>query len=149
VIDFIQMPESQAALYELPFEYVRRTVKPVRDRKRDKRMRVYWWLHGRRRPALRKALKGKLRCIITPEVAKHRVFVWMNTEVVPDHKLHVFARDDDYFLGVLHSRVHELWALRKCSTLEDRPSYNSETTFETFPFPWPPGKEAQDAPRVK
>jgi type II restriction/modification system DNA methylase subunit YeeA len=149
VIDFNEMPESEAALYELPFEYVRRTVKPVRDRNRDARMHVSWWLHGRSRPALREALKGKGRCIITPEVAKHRIFVWMSTEVVPDHKLHVFARDDDYFFGVLHSRVHELWALRKCSTLEDRPSYNSETTFETFPFPWPPGKESQDNPRVE
>jgi hypothetical protein len=41
------------------------------------------------------------------------------------------------------------WSLRVGSTLEDRPSYNSETTFKTFPFPWPPGKESQDDPRVK
>ncbi len=47
------------------------------------------------------------------------------------------------------SRVHELWALRKCSTLEDRPSYNSKTTFETFPLPWRPGSEPKDGHRVK
>ena len=29
------------------------------------------------------------------------------------------------------------------------PSYTPTTTFETFPFPWPPGKEPQDDPRVK
>jgi hypothetical protein len=69
--------------------------------------------------------------------------------VVPDHKLHVIARDDDYFMGILQSLPHELWALRLCSTLEDRPSYNSQTTFETFPFPWPPGQEPKDDPRVK
>ena len=28
----------------------------------------------------------------------------------PTSQLIVFARDDDYFFGVLHSRVHELWA---------------------------------------
>jgi hypothetical protein len=33
--------------------------------------------------------------------------------------------------------------------LEDRPSYNSQTTFETFPFPWAPGTEPKDDPRVK
>ena len=27
--------------------------------------------------------------------------------------------------------------------------YNSETTFETFPFPWPPGNEPKDSPLVK
>ncbi len=31
---------------------------------------------------------------------------------MPDHQLIVFARDDDYFFGVLQSSVHELWALR-------------------------------------
>ncbi len=34
------------------------------------------------------------------------------------------------------------------STLEDRPRYSSSRTFETFPFPWPPGKEPKDDPRV-
>jgi|SRR5271157_532532 len=28
------------------------------------------------------------------------------------------------------------------------PSYNSATTFETFPFPWPPGHEPKDSPLV-
>ena len=86
---------------------------------------------------------------MTPEVAKHRIFVWMSTDVVPDHKLHVFAREDDYFLGVLQSRPHVFWSLRLGSTLEDRPSYNSDTVFETFPFPWPPGREPQESPLVE
>jgi hypothetical protein len=53
----------------------------------------------------------------------------------------VFARDDDYFFGVLHSRPHELWALRMGTSLEDRPRYTPTTTFETFPLPWPPERE--------
>ena len=61
----------------------------------------------------------------------------------------VFARDDDYFFGVLHSKPHELWALRLGTSLEDRPRYTPTTTFETFPFPWPPGQEPQDDPRVQ
>ena len=60
-----------------------------------------------------------------------------------------FARDDDYFFGVLHSRPHELWALRQGTSLEDRPRYTPSTTFETFPFPWPPGQEPIDDPRVQ
>jgi hypothetical protein len=39
--------------------------------------------------------------------------------------------------------------LRIGSTLEDRPSYSSSRTFETFPFPWPPDKEPNNDPRVK
>ena len=49
----------------------------------------------------------------------------------------VIAREDDYTLGVLHSRAHELWSLRMGTSLEDRPRYTPTSTFETFPFPWP------------
>jgi len=151
LIDFGQMSETEAALYEAPFEYIRYTVKPVRDLSRDPLLRRKWWLLKRTCPGLRKALAGLTRCIVTPEVAKHRVFVWMNTEVVPDHTCHVIARDDDYFFGLAHSHIHELWVLQTGSTLEDRPRYNSVTTFDTFPFPWPPGTEpAEEADsRVK
>jgi hypothetical protein len=33
------------------------------------------------------------------------------------------------------------------TALED-PRYTSTSTFETFPFPWPPGHEPKDSPRV-
>ena len=150
IIDFCELSLDEAALYELPFEYVTRVVKPIRDGVRDTGMRTRWWLHGRSRPALRTAITGKQRCIVTPEVSKHRVFVWMSTETVPDHKLHVIARDDDYCFGVLHSRVHEAWSLAQCSWMGvgNDPSYSSSRTFETFPFPWAPGHEPTGDPRV-
>ncbi|HYP40715.1 MAG TPA: class I SAM-dependent DNA methyltransferase, partial [Chloroflexia bacterium] len=70
---------------------------------------------------------------------------------IPDHKLHVFARDDDYFFGVLQSKIHEAWSLALCSWLGvgNDPSYSSSVIFETYPFPWPPGKEPQGDPRVE
>jgi hypothetical protein len=146
----VERSEAESSYYELPFEYIRKYVKPVRDKSRDDRMRKYWWLHGRSRPALRAALVGKSRCIVTPEVAKHRLFVWMGTGTIPDHKLHVFARDDDYFFGVLHSRVHEVWSLAQCSWIGvgNDPSYSSSRTFGTFPMPWSPGLEPAADPIV-
>jgi hypothetical protein len=61
-------------------------------------------------------------------------------------------REDDYFFGVLHSRLHEIWALRLGTWLGkgNDPRYTPTTTFETFPFPWPPGQEPGEAedPRV-
>jgi hypothetical protein len=151
IIDFVEMQEGEAALYEAPFEYVKTHVKPIRDNTRDRLMHTKWWLHGRSRPALRQAIRGLKRCIVTPEVSKYRVFVWMDTETVPDHKLHVIARDDDYMFGVLHSRVHLVWTLAQCSWIGvgNDPSYSSSRTFETFPFPWPPGNEPASDPRVE
>jgi hypothetical protein len=49
----------------------------------------------------------------------------------------------------LHSKIHEIWALKQGTSLEDRPRYTPTTTFETFPFPWAPGHEPKNDPRVK
>ena len=90
---------------------------------------------------MRAELDGLPRYLATPCVSKHRIFVWLPTEVLPDHQLIVFARDDDYFFGVLQSRIHEVWALRMGTSLEDRPRYTPTTTFETFPMPTPPKEQ--------
>jgi type II restriction/modification system DNA methylase subunit YeeA len=142
VVDFgVDMPEKEAALYEAPFEYVRHHVKPERERSRS--TRTEWWLHERPRPEMRKALSGLGRFLVTPAVSKHRLFVWLSPDTLPDHRLYVFVREDDYLFGILHSRFHECWSLRLGSTLEDSPCYTPTTTFETFPFPTPTEHQAQ------
>lgn len=149
VIDFgVDMPLEEAALYEAPFEYVRQVVYPERKNRSEKRQREYWWLHARPSPRYREILKTQTRCIASPALARHRIFVWLDDKVLADHALVVFAREDSYFFGVLHSRAHELWALRMGTSLEDRPRYTPSSTFETFPLPWPPGKEPQGDARV-
>jgi type II restriction/modification system DNA methylase subunit YeeA len=132
---------ESAAAYGMPFEYVKQYVFPVRATNRRAAYAEKWWQYAEARPGMRKALQGKRRFIATPRVAKHRIFVWLPAEVLANDGTIVFARDDDYFFGVLHSKAHELWALRQGTSLEDRPRYTPTTTFETFPFPWPPGRE--------
>jgi hypothetical protein len=83
------------------------------------------------------ALLGLTRYIATPAVSKHRLFVWLPTATLADHRLLVVARDDDFTFGVLSSRMHELWSLALGTRLEDRPTYLPTTCFETFPFPRP------------
>jgi len=149
IIDFGEKPLEGASGYEQPFEYVRKHVKPKRDSNRRERRRVRWWQHGETVPGLRMALVPLSRFVATPRVAKHRVFVWLDRETLPDTAVVAFAREDDYFFGVLHSKIHELWALRQGTQLEDRPRYTPTTCFETFPLPWPPGEEPVDDPRVQ
>jgi type II restriction/modification system DNA methylase subunit YeeA len=150
IIDFgTEMPMEQAAKYEQPFEHVKKKVKPIRAHVRRQSYVEKWWIHGEARHSMRTALATLNRYIATPEVAKHRLFTWFGKEVLPDHQLLVFARDDDYFFGVLHSKPHELWALRMGTALTDRPRYTPTTTFETYAFPWAPSKEPKDDPRVQ
>lgn len=138
VIDFgATMPEGEAALYEAPFRHVLIHVKPTRVNLRRDWHRTKWWLHGDPRPALKRAQLSLKRQIISPRVAKHRVFVWRNAELVPDSAVVAIARDDDTAFGILHSRFHEIWALRMGTFLGvgNDPRYTPSTTFETFPFP--------------
>jgi hypothetical protein len=133
-IDFAIMPFEEAAQYEKPFEYVRKHVLPIRETRRDD-YRGMWWQYARPRPEMRAALQGKNRYIATPGVSKHRLFVWASQEVLCNQGTLVFARDDDAFFGILHSRFHEVWALKLGTRLETRPRYTPTTSFETFPFP--------------
>jgi hypothetical protein len=150
VIDFgVERSIASAAEYEAPFEYVRTSVKPMRDEVRRQKYRQKWWLFGEPCAGMRLALNGLPRYIATPALAKYRLYVWLASEVIPDHALTVFARSDEYFLGILHSKPHELWALRLGTSLEDRPRYTPTTTFATFPFPWPPGREPAGDPHVE
>ncbi len=81
------------------------------------------------------------RYIATPRISKFRIFAWVSSNTNPDDGIYIFASEGDYFFGILHSKVHEIWALKQGTSLEDRPRYTPTTTFETFPFPWPPGAE--------
>ena len=72
--------------------------------------------------------------------------MWLDHSFLPDSATYIIARDDDYFFGVLHSKLHEVWSLRMGTSLEDRPRYTPTTTFETFPFPWSPGSEDDSHP---
>jgi len=89
---------------------------------------------------MRRALAPLRRYLGTPRVTKHRLFVWLTPEVLSDAQLIVFATDNDYMVGVLHSSVHELWARGQGSQLREAESgfrYTATSTFETFPFPEP------------
>jgi type II restriction/modification system DNA methylase subunit YeeA len=151
IIDFgVEMAEEEASLFEMPFQHVLQHVKPARTESRT--TRAEWWLHERPRPEMRTAVAPLRRSIVTPRVSKHRLFVWMDPDTLADSATIVIARDDDYFFGVLHSKAHELWARGQGTQLREAESgfrYTPTTTFETFPFPWPPGREPVDDPRVQ
>jgi type II restriction/modification system DNA methylase subunit YeeA len=152
IIDFgTYTSDAEAALYERPFEFVSQHVRPMRENNRRKSYRDLWWIHVEPRPAMRRALDGMARYLATARVAKHRLFAWLDGTTLPDSQIIAFARDDDYFFGVLHSRVHELWARRMGTWMGvgNDLRYTPTTCFETFPPPWPPGEEPEGDSRIE
>jgi type II restriction/modification system DNA methylase subunit YeeA len=127
-----------AALYEAPFKHVVECVKPEREKNNDKWRRKHWWLLGRTLPDFREATAALPRYIGTARVAKHRIFIWQDSPVLPDSKVIAIAFADDFRFGVLHSRLHEVWTLATCGWhgKGNDATYNPTECFETFPFPF-------------
>ena len=138
IVDFGERTTVEdAALYEAPFHWIQERVRPNWEKQRAAERRREWWLHHRPRPMMWRALAGLSRFILTPRVAKYRLFVWCDARVCPDSATIAIARDDDVAFGILHSRFHEAWSLRLGTWLGkgNDPRYTPTTTFETFPFP--------------
>lgn len=135
------LSKAQASLFGKPFRHLEtapdengKTVRQLREDLGD-RAGPRWWEPHWPRPGMRKKIAALPRYIVTPETSQYRLFVWLSYPVLPDKNLIVVPREDDLMFGLLHSRFHRLWALRKGSDLEDRPRYTHTSTFATFPFP--------------
>jgi hypothetical protein len=142
---FIDLPiglaKADAALFDMPFRHIATTPdedgKLVEELRRSlgERAGPRWWEPHWPRPEMRSRIERLKRYIVTAETAQHRIFVWLAYPVLPDKNLIVIPREDDLMFGLLQSRFHRLWSLRKGSDLENRPRYTHTSTFATFPFP--------------
>jgi type II restriction/modification system DNA methylase subunit YeeA len=143
IVDFTGLTEAEAASFEAPFQHALLHVQPTRRNSKVQNAAAKqalisrWWLFWRERPELMEARRCFSRVAASPEVSKHRVFVWVKASIGIDKNLIAIARDDDTSFGILHSRFHELWSLRMGTWLGvgNDPRYTPSTTFETFPFP--------------
>ena len=137
LIDFRIMAESEARLYSLPYQHCLMHVQPKRATSRDLHLREHWWQHDRNRLDARAIVTKLTRYIGTSQVSKHRYFQYINADTIPDGTLIAFCREDDYFLGILESRIHKVWTAAVGTQLESRPRYIISECFEKFPFPTP------------
>jgi hypothetical protein len=128
------------------YQRVHDRVKPERDQNNRDTYRLNWWIFGEPRRDLRPALDGLARYIATVKTAKHRLFQFLKTEIIPDSKLIVFPLEDAFHLGVLSSRIHIAWSLAAGSHLGvgNDPTYVKSASFEKFPFP-----DANDSQRTR
>ena len=117
------------------YQWLLQRVKPDRDENPRVGVRDRWWIFAEPRKVMRAAHQELARYVATVQTSKHRFFVFLDAEVLPDDKLIAIASDDGAVLATLSSAVHATWALATGATLEDRPVYNKSTCFECFPFP--------------
>lgn len=142
VIDLFGLSEDEAKLkYPSLYQHVLLHVKPERDAgahtKDGATYAKLWWVFGKPRQDLRKALSQLPRYIATVETSKHRFFTFLDQSILPDNMLIAIASDDAFHLGVLSSSIHVTWALGAGGRLGlgNDPRYNKTKCFDPFPFP--------------
>jgi hypothetical protein len=139
VISFDQMSLEEAAQWPALLSIVREKVKPERNKLRDnpdgRRRKERWWLFGRWTSALNAATADLDRCLVTALTGKHRCFTFVNTDIILDQSIVVFATDSFSTFSVMSSRVHARWADLLSSSMKSDIRYIAGDAFETFPFP--------------
>ena len=130
----LSVDEARAAHPSL-YQWLLHRVKPERDQNARSSYRDRWWTFAEPRSDFRLASVSLRQYIATPMTAKHRLFVFVDSETLPDQGLVPISIDDPKWLGVLSSRAHIAWSIATGGTLEDRPRYNQSECFDSFPFP--------------
>ncbi|MGA2329318.1 MAG: class I SAM-dependent DNA methyltransferase [Bryobacteraceae bacterium] len=160
VIDFHPRDVTQAAQYGRVFKIVSTKVLPTRvaaaseEEERSKealrantKAKVNrhhsnflkrWWLLSYPREELINRIAELPRYAVCGRVTKRPIFEFIHTSIRPNDALVVFTVSDDYSFGILQSSMHWEWFKARCSTLEERFRYTSDTVFDSFPWPQQP-----------
>jgi len=151
IIDFAQRDKFAAMRYAKPWKRIEEKVMPVvleraeREKKamakevtRYTRIAQRWWQFYDYRPGTIAAINAVPRYVACSRVTKRPIFAFVNSAIHADTTVMVFKFADDYSFGVLQSEVHTAWFKARCSTLESRFRYTSDTVFDSFPWPQNP-----------
>ena len=163
VIDFRKQDIFEAQKYKELYKMIEKEVLPEKQEKADNERREneetlrknpkarvnhhhtgflkQWWKMSYARDDLMDILETKSRYLACSRVTKRRIFEFISTEIHPNDALQVFPFEDDYSFGVISSIVHWEWFNARCSTLENRPRYTSNTVFDSFPWPQNPTED--------
>jgi len=104
IIDFNDMSIEEAICYQLPFRYVKATVKQQRDKTQDIEAIKYGGNTGVHVPEMRKAIAPLSYYFNIPRHSKWFIFVPTQLNWLPGDSTAVVASDDFYILGILTSK---------------------------------------------
>ncbi len=138
VIDTFGLDSDKLRLqYPNLYQIILTRVKPERDENRRDVRRLKWWRYGEPAPRMREGIQGLQRYIATARTAKHRIFSFVDVQVISESKVIVICLDDSFSLGLLSSRIHRTFSFSTGGWLGvgNDHTYNHTECFDPFPFP--------------
>jgi hypothetical protein len=134
-IDFGDMDESEAKLYQPCWDRLFSTVRLQRQGNKIKQREQYWWRYIGRQTKLYKAISGFEKVLACGEVSKYWGVSWISANHIFAGKVVVFAISGEAYFAFLNSCFHTEWAEKTASRLKGDPAYSLSETFETLAFP--------------
>ncbi|HCS59919.1 MAG TPA: SAM-dependent methyltransferase [Microbacterium sp.] len=142
VINFFDWDEDRAANYVLPYEHIKATVKPERQR-RDKTGNFVirkaraerWWQYAERASGMQRAVRDLDSVLAITLTSNAMAFQRISTKQVIDQTAPVVATEDNADLAILASSIHQLWAIKYATTFGRGLRYSIARSFRTFPLP--------------
>lgn len=110
----------------------------------DRNFLARWWQLGYRRSDMLEQLSGLDRYVALSRVAienRQSPYVFVSSAIRPADALQVFAFDDDYCFGILHSTYHRMYFEERCTKMRIDLRYTSKAVFDSFPWPQAPTEE--------
>lgn len=109
----------------------------ITQAKNSRNYAAKWWRLSEARTAFRRTLVGLDRFIVSSRTSRHRVFQFCGPDFVPETKVLIIALRESWQLGVLSSRIHVVYAIRRGGWhgVGNDPTYNHTECFDPFPFP--------------
>ena len=160
VIDFTNHDINSAASFSKVFAMIQTTVLPDREKKAVEQEQENsallqtnpgakvnkhhinffknWWKLSYGRKEMLVTISSLTRYIACSRVSKRPIFEFVSSSINPNDAMMVFAFEDDYSFGIIHSIFHILWYQEKCSTMKGDPRYTTESIWDTFPWPQNP-----------
>ncbi len=157
IIDFAQRDQFEARQFPRAFKRIQEKVmEPIQKKAREElvktgkagvwaRMAEKWWLFERSRPECIAEITVLPRYIAVSRVTKRPIFEFVSPAIHPDTAIVAFIFPDDYSFGIIQSSIHFEWFKARCSTLESRFRYTSDTVFDSFPWPQSPTRKQIEA----
>jgi hypothetical protein len=140
VIDFADLGEGSASSYTLPWNYLSKTVKPIRlaldpTSKANVPHIRYWWRFAAGKGSFFARARMRPRVFAIARHTKYLSPVGAPSELAFSDALFVVGSDRWDVFAVLQSGLHESWARKYSGALKQDLRYSPSDCFDTFAFP--------------
>lgn len=136
VINFGEMNEIDARIYEPLYSHLEKTVKPERDKQTKQIHEDCFWKHWDKRPDLYAKLNVLPECLVHAFTSKYVAFAFVSTKQIIATPHVIFPTGSRSLFACLQSSIHVFWVELKSTKMDKRIRYTPSDCVQKYPLPF-------------